>query len=136
GLKEIEVFAMLPFADLQVEARDLGLLDLAVVVDEGFTDSFAQHLVLAQRFERLRKRARQELGLGLVRRVGGRRQTGAAFSYLCHAVEAGVNLRGEIQIGIRRRLADAVLDPRRGIPGTADDAQQRTAVFLAPDDAI
>src|ERR1700687_3476642 len=69
SLEQVEVLPVLPVAHLQVEARDLGFLDPAVVVHESFADSVAQHLVLAQGFERLAQGAGQEIGLRLVRRI-------------------------------------------------------------------
>ena len=44
---------MLPVAHFEVEARDLGFLDAAVVVDEGGAEAVAQRLVGAQVEERL-----------------------------------------------------------------------------------
>src|SRR5437868_15528422 len=47
-----------------------------------------------------------------------------------------MDLGGEIEIRIRRRLADAVLDARAACARRADHAQERAAVLLAPDQSI
>src|SRR5688572_27302356 len=60
--KKVEIFALLPVADLEVEARHLGLLDAAVVVDELATEALVQHPVRSQMRERLGERARQKVG--------------------------------------------------------------------------
>src|SRR6185503_15016839 len=69
--EQVEVFAVFPIAHFQVEAGDLGFLDAQPVVDESIAEAGAQRLVLSQRLQRLVEGARQELGLRLVRRVGG-----------------------------------------------------------------
>src|SRR5882672_12553253 len=130
--EQVEVFAVFPIAHFEVEAGDLGFLDPAKVFYKRFAESGAQRLVLSQRLEGLVQRAGQQVGLRLVGCVGraGEVRPGG------QAVEARVDLRGDVEVRVRRRLADAVLDARRGIAGAADDAQQRAAVLLAPDDAI
>src|SRR5688572_13356529 len=60
-LKQVEVLPMLPVADFEVEARDLGFLEAAVVVDEGIAEPVAQRLVDLQVLQRLFERARQEI---------------------------------------------------------------------------
>ena len=41
-LEKIEVFPLLPFAYLEVEARDFGFLDRAVVIDEPLAEALAE----------------------------------------------------------------------------------------------
>src|SRR3954468_18222376 len=47
-----------------------------------------------------------------------------------------MDLRGEIEVWVRRRLANAVFDARARIARAADDAEKRAAVLLAPNQAI
>src|SRR5918992_6386552 len=83
--EEIEVFALLPVAHLEIEARDLGFLDAAVVVDELPPEARVQCVVGLEVREGLGQRARQRLGARLVGCVGRGRQRQIAR----HAVEAG-----------------------------------------------
>src|SRR5262245_27478373 len=87
--KQIEIFALLPFTNLGLEAGNLGLLDTDIVVDEGVAERGAETCARAQGVERLCERRRQELGLGLIGRVGA----GARFILAVHAIEAGGDLR-------------------------------------------
>ena len=58
-IEEIEIFLLLPARDLRIvvlflgaEARDLGLLDPAIIIDEAGAEFFREQLVLAQGRER------------------------------------------------------------------------------------
>src|SRR6185436_19398677 len=75
--EQIEVFAVFPIAHFEVEARDLGFLDPAVVVDKSIAESGSQRLVLSQRLERLVEGAGQQVGLRLVGRIGRGAEVGA-----------------------------------------------------------
>src|SRR5437667_5037596 len=130
--EQIEVFAVLPVAHFEVEAGDLGFLDRAVVVDELLTKAAFQASIVFQGDERFAQGARKKIRFRLVGRVGAGRQCELAID----AVEPRVDLRSEIEIRVRRRLADAVLDARARVARPADDAQHGAAVLLAPDDAI
>src|SRR5256885_3128144 len=112
--EQIEILALLPLADLEVEAGDLGFLDLAEIIDKRFSQAFPHDFVFAQGLESVGEGSGKHDRFSFVRRIGRWRQCQLAPQ----AVETGVNLRGEIEIGIRRRLADAVLDPRAGIAGS------------------
>src|SRR6185503_7700239 len=119
--KQIEILALLPFAYLEVETRDLGFLDGAVVVYERLAEGLAQSFVFAQAVQRFGQRARQDLGLGLVGRVGRRRQRQLARD----AVQPGVDLGGEIEVRVGRRLAGAIFQPRSCVSRTTEDADER-----------
>src|SRR5437016_7950617 len=130
--KQIEVFAVLPVAHFEVEAGDLGFLDRAVVIDELLAKAAFQASIVFQGDERFTQSAGEKLRFRLVGRVGAGRQCKLAGD----AVEPRVDLRSEVEIGIRRRLADAVLDARSRVARPAYDAQHRAAVLLAPGDAV
>src|SRR5438552_5909006 len=130
--KQIEVLAVLPVADFEVEAGDLGFLDRAVVVDELLTKAAFEASIVSQGGERFAWGAGEKIRVRLVGRVGAGRQCELAVD----AVEPRVDLRSEVEIRVRRRLADAVLDARARVARPADDAQHRAAVLLSPDDAI
>src|SRR5262249_48174183 len=68
-LKQLEIFPLLPLGDLRVVARDLGLLDAQVVVDEIFAEAGGEAGILAQRGERLLEAFRQMRRLDFVGRV-------------------------------------------------------------------
>src|SRR4051794_37596977 len=74
-----EILALLPVAHFGIEAVDLGLLQLQVIVDEEIAEAGAENLVVAQGRQRLLERARQQRRLGLVGRVGGRAGLGLAL---------------------------------------------------------
>src|SRR5437773_2871433 len=130
--EQIEVFAVFPVAHFEVEAGDLGFLDRAVVVDELLTKAAFQASIAFQGDERFAQGAGEKIRLRLVGRVGAGRQCELAID----AVEPRVDLRSEVEVGIRRRLADAVLDARSRVARPADDAQHGAAVLLAPGDAV
>src|SRR5215216_6215455 len=71
-LEQRKVLPLLPVADFQIEAVDLGLLQLEIVVDEEIAETRPQGLVLAKGRQRLAERARQGRRFGLVRGVGRR----------------------------------------------------------------
>jgi len=72
SLKQVEILPVLPLADLLLEAREFGLLDMDEIVDETGTEGGAQRLVFPQRLERLAERPRQGGCSGFVRGVGRR----------------------------------------------------------------
>src|SRR5262245_31044344 len=131
-LKQLEVFALLPLRDLGVVARELGLLDAQVIVDERLAEAFGEAGVVAQRGQRLLESRRQQLGARL---VGGVRRR-AGIEGAPHAVEAGDDLRGHVEIGIGGGLAHAVLEPRRGVASRAEHADHHPAIVVAPDGAV
>src|SRR5438552_8665961 len=130
--EQIEVLAVLPVAHVEVEAGDLGFLDRAVVVDELLTKAAFEASIVSQGDERFAQGAGEKIRFRLVGRVGAGRQCELAID----AVEARVDLRSEVEIRVRRRLADAVLEARCRVARPADDAQHRAAVLLAPADAV
>ena len=70
--KHLEIFAMLPFGHFRLEAVDLGILDVDVIVDEFRAELLAEERIVLQRGDRLAQGLRQRRRLGLVGRVGGR----------------------------------------------------------------
>ena len=76
--------------------------------------------------------ARRQLRAGRVRRVG----LEAGLEPALQPVEAGVDLRRHIQVGVGHRLADAVLDARRRVAAGAEHAQHRAAVVAAPGERL
>src|SRR5262245_22558098 len=58
-LKQLEIFPLLPFRDFRLVARDFGLLDAQVVVDEIFAKAGGEAGIRAQRGERLLETFRQ-----------------------------------------------------------------------------
>ena len=63
-----------------------------------------------------------------VRRGGGRRRTQAALD----AVQASVDLRGDVQIRVGSGLTQAVLNARGGVTRRAQHTQHRAAVVTPP----
>src|SRR5258708_5599539 len=52
-LEKIEIFPVFPVAHFEVEARDLGFLDAAPVVDEGLAEAFHEAFIFSQCGERV-----------------------------------------------------------------------------------
>src|SRR5476651_1808912 len=96
-----------------MEAVDLSLLQLEIVVDEEVAEAGTQDLVVAQRIERLVEAARQRYGLGLIGRIRGRPGIGLALQ----PIQPADDLARHIKVGIGGRLADPVLEMGRGSPG-------------------
>src|SRR5215467_15346555 len=67
--EQLEIFLLLPLGDLGVVARELGLLDGQVIVDELPTEGIGEAAILAQRRQRLFERLGQERRLGLIGRI-------------------------------------------------------------------
>src|SRR6266700_8158689 len=67
--KHLEIFAVLPVGDLGLEAFDLSVLDVRVVVDELRAQRLPEERVVLQRIDRLTQGLRQQCRLGLVGRV-------------------------------------------------------------------
>src|SRR5262245_64888269 len=108
---QLEIFALLPLGHFELEAIDLGLFDRRIVVNEAVAEAGTKARARAERIERLVERLRQQLRLGLVRRVGG----GPGIELAGDAVEPGDDLRGHVEIGVGCGLADAVLKMSRRI---------------------
>src|SRR5215471_8831681 len=123
-LKQLEIFPLLPLGDLRLVARDLGVLDPQVIVDEIAAEAIGEATVVAQRAQCLLEALRQLHRLCLVGRVG--RRTG--IEHALHAVETGEDLRGHVEIGIGGGLADPVLQPRCRIAGAAEHTHHHAAV--------
>src|SRR5258706_276181 len=104
--EQLEIFALLPLRHLEVEAGELGLLDVREIIDEGVAETGAEARARAQRRDRLAERPRQQRRRVVVGRLG--RLAGIEASG--DAVEPGDDLRGHVEIRVRRRLADAVLE--------------------------
>ena len=121
-----------PLAAFGLEARQLGLFDVGVIVDEGGAEIFSENRVRAQRGERFAEIFRQRRRLGLVGRIGRR----PGIAALRDAVEAGIDLRRHVEIGIGRGLADAVFQMRRRIARLAEHAHHDAAIVARPDRAI
>src|SRR5262245_40585150 len=64
-LKQRKILPLFPLADFGVEAVDLGLLQLEIVVDEEIAEACPQRLVLAEGSQRLAERARQRRRLAV-----------------------------------------------------------------------
>src|SRR5437660_5726499 len=111
SLEDREILALFPVADFEGEAIDLGLLQCREVVDEEVTQPGAQGLAVAQRRNRLVEGARQQWRLRFVGGVGRRSGVGLVRQ----AVEAADDLARHIKVGVGGRLADAILEMRRGI---------------------
>src|SRR6267378_1638812 len=92
--KRFEILTMLPVGDLGVEALDLGVLDVDVVVDELLPQRLPEKCVVTQGRHRLAQAFRQQVRLGLVGRIGGR----PGIELAIDAVEAGENLLGHVEI--------------------------------------
>src|ERR1700684_3594691 len=82
--KHLEIFAMLPVRHFGLEALDLRLLDVHVVIDEAGAERFAEEWIGVECGDSLLQRFRQKICLGLVRRIGGR----AGIKLAVDAVEA------------------------------------------------
>src|SRR5262249_12996849 len=115
-LKQLEIFPLLPLGDLRLVASDLRILDAQVVIDKAAAEAIGETIVVAQRPQRLLEALRQLQRLRLV----GRICRGTRVEHALHAVEAGEDLRGHVEIRIGRRLADPVLEPCRRIAGAAE----------------
>src|SRR5215217_123206 len=94
-LEQRKVLALLPVADFEVEAVDLGLLQLEIVVDEEVTEARAQRLVVTKGRQRLAERAWQGRRFGLIGRVGGR----AGIELAVEAIQAAHDLARHIKVG-------------------------------------
>src|SRR3954451_11232988 len=68
--EHLEIFAVFPVRDFGLEALDLGLLDVDVVVDELGAERGAKERVGIKRDNRLAQGLRQQIGLGLIGRIG------------------------------------------------------------------
>src|SRR6266508_2450736 len=53
GLKQLEIFPLLPLRHFGLVARDLGLLDAQVIVDEASPEAVGEAVVVAQGAQRL-----------------------------------------------------------------------------------
>ena len=73
-LKHLEIFALFPVRDFGLEAFDLGVLDVDVIVDELRAQRVAEKRIVLQREHRLAQCLRQQRGLRLIGRV--RRRAG------------------------------------------------------------
>src|SRR6185312_16564015 len=100
------------------EAGELSLLDMRIIIDEGAPETGAERLVSPERRACLTKRLRQRRRLHLVRCVRGR----SRVDFSRNAVEPGMDLRGDVEIRIGRRLPDAVLQMRHRIARLSHDA--------------
>src|SRR4051794_20160004 len=54
--KDLEIFAMLPVGHFGLEALDLGILDVNVIIDKPGAERIAKEVILLQRRHRLGKR--------------------------------------------------------------------------------
>src|SRR5262245_47439571 len=107
--KQLEIFLLLPFADLRMVARQLSLLDREVIIDELLAEAVGKAAVIAQRRKCLLERLWQQGRLGLVGCVS----RGSGIELACDAIATGDDLRGHIEIRIGGGLARAVLEPGR-----------------------
>src|SRR5690349_7926532 len=116
--KKIEVLILLPLRGLLprgarlVEpaevARELVALDLHVVGDEHLAELTAKEWARFERVERPAEARRQRRPFGAVRVIVARRR----FERALDAVQPGDDLRGDVEIRIRGRLAKAVFQSR------------------------
>src|SRR5580692_4842048 len=92
--KHLEIFALLPVRDFGLEAFELRVLDVVIVIDKACAELFAEETIGLQRVECLAQRFRECGRLRFVRRIGRRRRLGCAID----AIEARQNLRGRVKI--------------------------------------
>ena len=130
--KQREVLALLPVADVQIEAVDLGLFQLEIIIDEEVAEARAQRLVVAEGGQRLGQRARQRRRLGFIGRVGRR----AGIERAVEPVQPAHDLARHVEVGVGRRLADPVFQVRRGIARAAQHAHHDAAVVAPPGGAV
>src|SRR5687768_14101977 len=142
--KKVEVFILFPcggvlarpgqavLAEELVEAAELAALQGEKIVDEHVAELAAEKRVPVEGIERVAQARRQHRALGRVRLVVAR----PGLQLALDAIQAGDDLRGEIEVGVGRRLADAVLEPRGRIAGAAEHADHGAAVIEAPAGAV
>ena len=69
--KHFEIFALFPVRHLGLEALDLGVLDVDVIVDKARAERVAEERIVLQRVDGFPQCSGQSCGLRLIRRVGG-----------------------------------------------------------------
>src|SRR5439155_7097509 len=82
-LEQLEIFALLPFRDFGLVARDLGFLDAQIIIDETAAEPVGKAVVVAQRTQRLVEILRQRQRLRLVGSV----RRWARLQHALYAVE-------------------------------------------------
>src|SRR5260221_411095 len=136
--KKIEVFILFPLGRLALGdaivlqplpiAAELAAFELQVVIDEHVSQLMTEERALIQRRQRLAEARRQKRPVGGVGLIVAR----PGLELALDAVEPGDDLRRNVEIRIRRRLADAVLQARRRIALAAQDAHHGAAMVEAP----
>src|SRR5882672_1876016 len=143
-LEEIKVFPLLPFGRFVACILDAGLLlpalettqlvalELEKIIEKDIAELLAKQRLALERVERSRKARRQQRPVAHIGLVALRTRV----ARMRDAVEACDNLRHDEEIRVRRRLADAVLEPRRRIADAAERADHHAAMVVAPGGTI
>src|SRR5260221_13198027 len=140
--KKIEVFILFPLGRLALGdaivlqplpiAAELAALELQVVIDEHVSQLMTEERALVQRRQRLAEARRQKRPVGGVGLIVAR----PGLELALDAVEPGDDLRRNVEIRIRRRLADAVLQARRRNGPAAQDAHHGAPIVATPARAV
>ena len=119
ALEKIEIFVLLPRGGLIartfrvhirqpfLEPSGLIALELEVVVDEHLSEILAEQRGLLERGKRVRQRLRQPRPVGRIGIVIGC----AGIELVLDAVEAGGDLRRDVEIRVGGRFSDAIFQP-------------------------